>query len=708
MARSRINVSAILENLLFVWFGFSAILLVGIEIASIPPFLQVLGRAHPLLLHFPIVLVMGGLLFWILPRSYKSEAYAQIAPFLLLLGANFSGLTVIAGLILSSEGYEGEALFWHQWAGMITFWGGSFFYFFQKRKQKALQIPSILLMLCIVLTGHWGAAITHGEDFLLAPLKTAEPEVTLAEAEVFEHLVRPILKSKCESCHQDGKVKGELRMDIVEGLQKGGKSGPFVLAGDLDNSLLIQRINLPLEEEEHMPPKNKTQLTEEEMNILTAWVNSGASFDQKVADLPEEHELFQFASNTFANKPEYDFDAVSDEKLEELNTFFRKVNPIYPESPALELSYFGIAAFDPNSLSDLREISTQLISLNLDKMPLGNASLDFLNEFPNLEKLSLNFAELSQDQLERFPNIESLKELSLSGIQLSQAALERISGMKNLEKLFLWQTGLSAEQKAKLKAQLPKTEIDFGFDGSDVILPLNSPRIRQERILFTENLEIEISHPIPSVEIRYSIDGTEPDSLSSPVYESPISVTSSGKIRAKAFAKGWIGSQEVSSVFMKSGIKPTEYRLLTQPNPRYQGDLEETLFDQIKGENNHTSGEWLGYSEDPFVAELMLKESQSISELAISLLYNESAYIFPPTQVEIIGWKNGKSTIIHSEKPEQSEKIGEIRSELLSYSLKDSDFEKIQVKLYPIQSLPPWHPGAGAKGWVFVDEILLN
>jgi len=132
---------------------------------------------------------MGGLLFWILPRSYKNEAYAQIAPFLLLLGANFSGITVIAGLVISSEGYEGDALFWHQWAGMITFWGGSFFYFFQKRKQKALQIPSVLLMLCIVLTGHWGAAITHGEDFLLAPLKTAEPEATLAEAEVFEHLV---------------------------------------------------------------------------------------------------------------------------------------------------------------------------------------------------------------------------------------------------------------------------------------------------------------------------------------------------------------------------------------------------------------------------------------------------------------------------------------------------------------------------------------
>jgi len=114
-------------------------------------------------------------------------------------------------------------------------------------------------------------------------------------------------------------------------------------------------------------------------------------------------------------------------------------------------------------------------------MPLGNASLDFLNDFPNLEKLSLNFAEFDEDQLERFPKVESLKELSLSGIQLSQTALERISELKNLQKLFLWQTGLSAEQKTNLKAELPNTEIDYGFDGADVIIPLNPPRIKQER-----------------------------------------------------------------------------------------------------------------------------------------------------------------------------------------------------------------------------------
>ncbi|HAH37874.1 MAG TPA: cytochrome C, partial [Algoriphagus sp.] len=94
--------------------------------------------------------------------------------------------------------------------------------------------------------------------------------------------------------------------------------------------------------------------------------------------------------------------------------------------------------------------------------------------------------------------------------------------------------------------------------------------------------------------------------------------------------------------------------------------------------------------------------------LGLSLLYHESAYIFPPTQVEIFSWEDGRWKSIIRDQPKQSEKIGEIRSELLQYKIQGNSPQKIKVKLNPISSLPAWHPGAGAKGWVFIDEILLN
>ena len=67
---------------------------------------------------------------------------------------------------------------------------------------------------------------------MLAPLQlTSEEPLSLADAEVFRDLVQPIFESKCITCHQEGKIKGELRLDLLTGIQKGGKSGALFVAG---------------------------------------------------------------------------------------------------------------------------------------------------------------------------------------------------------------------------------------------------------------------------------------------------------------------------------------------------------------------------------------------------------------------------------------------------------------------------------------------
>jgi hypothetical protein len=40
--------------------------------------------------------------------------------------------------------------------------------------------------------------------------------------------------------------------------------------------------------------------------------------------------------------------------------------------------------------------------------------------------------------------------------------------------------------------------------------------------------------------------------------------------------------------------------------------------------------------------------------------------------------------------------------------LPDKEFERIKIEVIPVSKLPAWHPRAGSKGWVFIDEILLN
>jgi hypothetical protein len=67
-----------------------------------------------------------------------------------------------------------------------------------------------------------------------------------------------------------------LRVDSLEALQKGGHSGPALVAGSAQDSLLIQRMLLPIEDEDHMPPDGKPQPTPAEITVLQWWIDRGA------------------------------------------------------------------------------------------------------------------------------------------------------------------------------------------------------------------------------------------------------------------------------------------------------------------------------------------------------------------------------------------------------------------------------------------------
>ena len=176
----------LLENFLIFWCGLTAILLVGGENIQLPTWLQVVGRLHPLFLHFPIVLLLlAAALLWV-----RDENRIRYFTWLLLAGANFAGVTVIAGLFLATEDYSSDSLNWHKWTAICSLAVAVGLYFLRDRTLAVLKSLSLSLSLILVLTGHFGAELTHGSDFLLAPLKEpTDEQLTLEKAEVFLSLI---------------------------------------------------------------------------------------------------------------------------------------------------------------------------------------------------------------------------------------------------------------------------------------------------------------------------------------------------------------------------------------------------------------------------------------------------------------------------------------------------------------------------------------
>ena len=93
----------------------------------------------------------------------------------------------------------------------------------------------------------------------------------VAKMRFFENKVRPLLVAKCFECHSAKKTEGGLRLDTADAIQQGGESGPTVVPGKPDDSLLITAIRY---QDLEMPPSGP--LTPPQQKILETWVREGA------------------------------------------------------------------------------------------------------------------------------------------------------------------------------------------------------------------------------------------------------------------------------------------------------------------------------------------------------------------------------------------------------------------------------------------------
>ncbi|MDB6115957.1 MAG: hypothetical protein JWQ62_2902 [Lacunisphaera sp.] len=120
------------------------------------------------------------------------------------------------------------------------------------------------------------AAVIARAD-LPAPIAPA-PAISAADLQFFEAKIRPVLTEECYKCHshQADRVKGKLMLDSRDGLLFGGVTGPAIVAGKPDDSLLIQAIRYT-DEDLMMPPKEHGgKLSDQQIADLTEWVRRGA------------------------------------------------------------------------------------------------------------------------------------------------------------------------------------------------------------------------------------------------------------------------------------------------------------------------------------------------------------------------------------------------------------------------------------------------
>jgi hypothetical protein len=197
---------------------------------------NLIGRFHPILVHLPIGILLLGCLFQLISRYPKFSGLKPAIPLTYLFGFLGAVCSCISGYLLSQSGdYDAGLVDVHQWLGIgtATFSLVSYVMIQKAARELFLNMTAAGLLMLITLTGHYGGSLTHGSDYLTSALADGPekgtspipPVANVQQAMVYTHMVQPLLKNRCYSCHGAEKQKGKLRLDSKEFMLKGGKRG---------------------------------------------------------------------------------------------------------------------------------------------------------------------------------------------------------------------------------------------------------------------------------------------------------------------------------------------------------------------------------------------------------------------------------------------------------------------------------------------------
>lgn len=710
------KINAVALNIVFFLQVLLIFLLLVEDFIALPVWLQVAGRLHPAVLHLPIGLLTFLFVLLFARREFKKKAFRKFVSFVLILTSFTASITALFGFFLARQGdYGPDSLSRHKISGtLLSLLCFALIYLFERMREPGINAfygGVVVTLGTLLFAGHTGGTLTHGENFVLGPLAKPGAEGS-ADGTAFQAVVYPIFEKKCSSCHNESKAKGKLVMTNVAAFQKGGKKGKEWVEGNPAESRMIRYIHLPLEDDDHMPPDGKPQLTKTEVAVLERWIKDGADFEAKFSDLRDGDSLKILAAElpgygtVQAETKNYAFEAAHESVVEKLNTPFRSVFPLYQNSPALQADFFLRQYYQSRALEDLKEVKEQLVVLNLSKMPVTDADLATVSQFKNLEKVNLNFTRVTGAGLTALQDLKHLTSVSVAGTEVDATSLKPVLTLPGLKELFVWNTKVTAEDQARLSKEYPEVRIATTEFTDERILRLSKPQLSNEGII-GKNEKVTLRHSMPGVEIRYTLDGSNPDSVTAKKYAEPFLLTASVKLKAIACKNGWYCSDIFETTCFLEGEKPSRAVLLTRPDKEYPGEGSKSLTDGRKGFTDvFREPSWLGYRDQPLAAEFEFG-GKPIRSIVVS--YGKALYssIFPPQEVEVWLGKSGADLKLVKrltvEMPKYYEPQPRLEALVIPLDNLSGEFCKIVAK--PVAKLPQWHSSKGKKGWIFVDEI---
>jgi len=464
--------------------------------------LQFTGRLHVMMLHAPIGLLIGlgalELFMLVRHRTIPREVRGLLA-WLVALAAVAS---VGTGLLLSLEGgHDADTMDLHQWLG-IACGAGALLAAVLQQCGKRLAYGLVLGITCglVIPTGHLGASMTHGDNFLTEPFSPSHVRNTPGTIRsqqsnggpltVYAATIAPIFQSSCVGCHGPDRQKGDLRLDSPEGILAGGRNGPAIVPGDPDGSDLLWRMTVDIDDDDHMPPKKRPQPREAEIKAIREWIAQGASFttlasvpaatDHRAGEVRSAERGEGEASPPTALQGARNLPpppAASAASLDVIRGKLVHVEPVSRDSTLLVIDASAVAKTVDDSAARLllEPVLEQTSDLTLARTKITDATASLLSRMPRLKRLNISSTGVSDAGIALLASHPALEELIVSGCGLTDRAIESIGAMPSLRRVYVWKTGITPEAVASLRAKRAGLAVDAGDAAASVALEKDDP-----------------------------------------------------------------------------------------------------------------------------------------------------------------------------------------------------------------------------------------
>lgn len=477
-----------------------------------PDFLLPFGPLHIVLLHLPIGALLGIVFVELIP-TLKDEQRHPTLTWLHIFLILSTALTILLGMAYGDFGGYGDELEDHQRWGFIFGACVLAAFILQgnlRRKKssgsKSLYFVALLAaVISMVITGHQGGELVHGRGFITKPFKKDErrspilqaaPELPTqastapatalkevapepqpeAEQMMDDPMMEPIsteaaqakpdisddslrefiaakdvLQRHCYSCHGSTKQKGDYRLDTKASIITAGNSGLAPLTPGLPlESELFYRISLDDEDDDVMPPPNKSRLKPSDIEAIRNWIANGAIW-------PDNLERKRVPGTYVAIG-----NAKTNAIIEQINQTGAKAeyNVWGDESVRVTLSY-TYHGQEAAAWQQLQQFGNHLAWLDCGKLQLPQGFSQELSNYPSIQRLHLDSSDLSDSDLQAISQLPQLSYLNLYNTGITNTGITALQQSQNLQTLILSETKVTLHGVQQLQASKPDLKIIY-------------------------------------------------------------------------------------------------------------------------------------------------------------------------------------------------------------------------------------------------------